>query len=141
MGLFLWRGLQSLTLTRARIHSRSATIPGGGGRNPPLKRVYTAETLVQVVHVQNLLAASGIVAELRNARLAGALGEIPFLETWPQLWVDDPAFARANELIERNMRGAGETGEPWTCPGCGERIEGQFTECWRCGAGNQRAGA
>jgi hypothetical protein len=24
--------------------------------------------------------------------------------------------------------------EPWTCPQCGERIEGQFGVCWQCGA-------
>jgi hypothetical protein len=23
---------------------------------------------------------------------------------------------------------------PWSCPGCGETLEGQFTECWNCGA-------
>jgi len=99
-----------------------------------LKRVYTAETLVQVVHVQNLLAANGIAAELRNARLAGAVGEIPFLETWPQLWVDEQQYDRANQVIERNLREPAEPRESWTCPDCGERIEGQFTECWSCGA-------
>ncbi len=99
-----------------------------------MKRVYTAETLVHVVHVQNVLAANGIAAELRNARLAGALGEIPFLETWPQLWVDERLYDWANQVIERNLREPAEPREPWICAGCGERIEGQFTECWRCGA-------
>jgi hypothetical protein len=106
-----------------------------------LKRIFTAETLVQVVHVQNLLAADGIAAELRNARLAGALGEIPYLETWPQLWVDDHLFDRASQVIERRLRGRAETGEPWACLDCGESIEAQFTECWRCGAGNGPADA
>lgn len=23
---------------------------------------------------------------------------------------------------------------PWTCANCGEQIEGQFTECWKCGS-------
>ena len=99
-----------------------------------MKRVYTAETLVQVVHVQNLLAAHGIAAQLRNARLGGALGEIPFLETWPQLWVDDPLFDWASQVIERDLHQPATPGEPWTCPNCGERIEVQFTECWRCGS-------
>lgn len=99
-----------------------------------MKRVYTAETLVQVVHVQNLLAADGIAAQLRNTRLAGALGEIPYLETWPQLWVDDQLFGRAIRVIERDLREPAEPVEPWTCPDCGELIEGQFAACWRCGA-------
>ena len=103
-----------------------------------MKRVYTAETLVQVVHVQNLLAANGIEAELRNARLAGAVGEIPFLETWPQLWVDDQLFDWASQVIEASSREPVESRSSWDCPACGERSEGQFTECWRCGAGNSR---
>jgi hypothetical protein len=24
--------------------------------------------------------------------------------------------------------------ETWTCPSCGERIDGQFTSCWNCSA-------
>lgn len=44
---------------------------------------------------------------------------------------------RAASLIEvahaRNLLlSAG--GEPWTCAACGERLEGQFDSCWRCGA-------
>ena len=104
-----------------------------------MKRVYTAETLVQVVHVQNLLAANGIAAQLRNARLAGALGEIPFLETWPQLWVDDQLLEWASQVIESDRRQAGMTPAAWDCPACGERIEGQFTDCWRCGAADSPA--
>ena len=103
-----------------------------------MKRVYTAETLVQVVHVQNLLAANGIPAQLRNARLAGALGEIPFLETWPQLWVDDQLFEWASRVIEASSREPPAPRPSWDCPACGERIEGQFTACWRCDAGNSR---
>ena len=106
-----------------------------------MKRVYTAETLVQVVHVQNLLAANGIAAQLRNARLAGALGEIPFLETWPQLWVDDQLFDWASQVIEASTREPVARRSPWDCHACGERIEGQFTECWRCGAADSRTDA
>ena len=25
-------------------------------------------------------------------------------------------------------------GPPWTCPKCGEQCEGQFAQCWKCGA-------
>ncbi len=117
---------------------RYDAIDRNGGRF--LKRVYTAETLVQVVHVQNLLAAGGIRAQLRNARLAGALGEIPFLETWPELWVDDTLYERAVRAIERDLQAPAEPAAPWTCPDCGERIEGQFTDCWRCHSGDRSDG-
>ena len=65
-----------------------------------MKRVYTAESIVQVTHVRNLLSAEGIRSELRNDRLAGVIGEIPFLETWPELWVGELDYERARELVE-----------------------------------------
>jgi hypothetical protein len=99
-----------------------------------VKRIYTAESIVQVTHVKNLLAAEGIHAQLRNERLGGVIGEIPFLETWPELWVEELDFDRAQELIEQELHGPGLDEPPWTCTECGERIEGQFTECWNCGA-------
>jgi len=27
-----------------------------------------------------------------------------------------------------------EPGQPWTCPNCGEEIDGEFDLCWNCGA-------
>jgi len=98
-----------------------------------VKRVYTAESIVQVTHVRNVLAAEGIASELRNDRLVGVIGEIPFLETWPELWVDELDFERAQELVEQELHGPGLEEPDWTCPACGEHIEGQFTECWSCG--------
>lgn len=98
-----------------------------------MKRVYTAESLVQVVHVRNVLQAEGIRSELRNERLGGAVGEIPFLEAWPELWVDELDLERAKELIELELHSRGRAEPAWTCPGCGEEIEGQFSDCWQCG--------
>ena len=104
-----------------------------------MKRVYTAESIIQVTHVSNLLAAEGIRAELRNARLGGAIGEIPFLEAWPELWVAPLDFERAKELIDLTVHGEGLVEPAWTCAACGEHVEGQFTDCWNCG--HARAGA
>ena len=98
-----------------------------------MKRVYTAESIVQVTHIHNLLSAEGIRSELRNDRLAGGIGEIPFLETWPELWVEELDYERARELVEQELHGPGLEEPAWTCPDCGEDIEGQFTECWKCG--------
>ena len=97
-----------------------------------MKRVYTAESVVQVMHIKNVLAAEGIRAEMRNDRLGGVIGEIPFLETWPELWVAELDFERAQELIEQELHGPGLQEPPWKCRACGEEIEGQFMECWNC---------
>ena len=89
--------------------------------------------------MRNLLATYGIEAQLRNANLTGALGELPMLETWPSLWVDDVGYEAASRLVDRELH-APPQGEPWHCDACGERIEGQFTECWRCAGAVPAAG-
>ena len=65
-----------------------------------MKRVYSAEFIPEVAHVRNLLEQSGIASSLRNERLSGAIGEIPFLEAWPQLWVGDADEARALRVLD-----------------------------------------
>ena len=54
-----------------------------------MKRVYRAASLLQVAHARNILISAGIECELRNLYLAGAMGDLPMMETWPQLYVDD----------------------------------------------------
>jgi len=97
-----------------------------------MKRVFRAASLIQVAHARNVLLTAGIQSELRNQYLAGALGDLPMLESWPQLFVDDGDESAALTALAR--AGAAPTGTPWTCEKCGEHSEPQFTHCWRCGA-------
>jgi Putative prokaryotic signal transducing protein len=102
-----------------------------------MKRVFRAATLIQVAHARNLLLTAGIQSELRNQYLSGALGDLPMLETWPQLFVEDDDESAALRALARAA--AAPTGTPWTCQQCGERSEPQFTNCWNCGAAAQTA--
>ena len=52
-----------------------------------MKRLITHESLAHIGHLKNLLEHSGIVCVIRNDQLSGGLGEIPFLECLPELWV------------------------------------------------------
>ncbi len=98
-----------------------------------MKKLTSAETLVLINHYANLLAAEGIRTEVRNQHLSSVMGEIPFFETWPQLWVvNDLDYDRARQLIE--AADAEAPTEPWSCAKCGEQNEGQFSACWKCGA-------
>jgi hypothetical protein len=101
-----------------------------------MKRVYRAASLIDVAHSRNLLLTAGIDCEIRNQYLAGAMGELPLLETWPQLWVEDADEVRACRVLEGAR--APVAGEAWVCSACGERLEPQFTTCWRCGADASR---
>jgi hypothetical protein len=97
-----------------------------------MKRVYRAASLLQVAHARNVLTVAGIRSELRNQYLAGALGDLPMLETWPQVFVDDEDESAALRALARAAVAA--RGESWRCANCGEVSEPQFTACWRCGA-------
>ena len=102
-----------------------------------MKRVFRAASLLQVAHARNVLIAAGIDSELRNQYLAGALGDLPMLETWPQLLVEDELESAALHALARAA--AEPSGAPWVCVQCGEQLEPQFTSCWRCGAAMQKA--
>jgi hypothetical protein len=102
-----------------------------------VKRVFRAASLLQVAHARNLLTAAGIESELRNQYLAGALGDLPMMETWAQLWVEDPFESAALRALEKAA--TAPSGAPWTCAQCGEQLEPQFTTCWRCGEAFQSA--
>jgi hypothetical protein len=97
-----------------------------------MKKLTSAESLITINHYKNLLQAEGIRSEIRNEHLGSILGEMPFVETWPELWiVNDLELDRAKQLI------AGADSESpaaaWTCKKCGEDNEGQFAACWNCG--------
>jgi hypothetical protein len=103
-------------------------------KSVPVRKIHTSPSLVEIAHLRNLLEAEGIRCQIRNDRLAGVVGEIPFVECWPELWLRRPGDElRARGLIDLALHPSAAA-NPWTCPGCGERIEGQFTMCWNCGA-------
>ena len=97
-----------------------------------MKRVYRAPSLLQVAHARNVHITAGNRCELRNQYLAGALGDLPMMETWPQLFVEDGDERYALGALAGAATAA--VGLPWTCRECSEASEPQFTECWRCGA-------
>ncbi|MGH8709680.1 MAG: DUF2007 domain-containing protein [Burkholderiales bacterium] len=97
-----------------------------------MPRVFSSYDLVAAHHARNVLEAEGIRAEVRNERLSSAMGELPPAECQAEVWVLDALeVARAERLLREGTRASGP---PWTCAECSERIEPQFTQCWRCGA-------
>ena len=89
----------------------------------------------QAALLKELLEREGIRCLLRNEQLFSAMGEIPFLECLPQLWVvDDEVYPRARQLLKNWLQEEEQAGrETWRCSRCGETHEGQFGACWKCG--------
>ena len=81
----------------------------------------------------------GIVCLVRNDELSTALGEIPFVECYPELWVvDDEVYPRAPVLLDQWLSDMVPREETWQCVRCGEILEGQLESCWQCGRGKDR---
>ncbi|MGE4544061.1 MAG: DUF2007 domain-containing protein [Pedobacter sp.] len=96
-------------------------------------RVYSSQILALVENMKNLLAIQGIGSKITNQYLSAAVGEIPPIEAWPQLWVSDEDADLAKKIVEDALKDHPEYNEVRICPHCGEEVEGQFAECWNCG--------
>lgn len=99
-----------------------------------MKRVYTANTMSSDQEiVKGLLEEAQIPCMARNENLSAALGEMPFSECSPEIWIQhDEDYSRAREIVEAWRNADVEDHSPWICR-CGETIEGQFSSCWNCG--------
>ena len=96
-------------------------------------RIFASISLVEVHHAKNLLDSVGIRSFVKNEALASAVGQLPFGDCQPELWLADRADAeRARKVLSEGILAPAEKGNVWQC-GCGEIQEAQFTQCWQCG--------
>jgi hypothetical protein len=99
-----------------------------------MKRIYSAKDPLMIGHLKNVLATFGIKCVARKIDLISAAGELPPIECWPELWVvEDDKAARAKDILKKTLAPIASVKKSWICGGCGETIEGQFSECWNCG--------
>jgi Putative prokaryotic signal transducing protein len=98
-----------------------------------MMRLYRAQHLVEASHIKNLLDSAGIRAFLRNENLVRLSGEVPFDQTWPEVWIEDDALADEARALIGDIRTSQRHSPAWNCSACGESLEGQFSACWHCG--------
>ena len=97
-----------------------------------MKRVFSSFNRAAAHHAKNLLEAEGIPAVVRNEFLSSAMGELPPAECQIEVWVQGDGDAeRAERVLHKDPSSVGPA---WKCQSCGESCDGQFTQCWRCGA-------
>ena len=103
-----------------------------------MKQVFVATSPTEAQVVRSMLDARGIEAEVHGEALWGALAAVALtIDTPPTVWVlDDEDEPEALQVIGEY---AGAAGPPrpvagWRCAACGEELEPQFDECWKCGA-------
>jgi hypothetical protein len=101
-----------------------------------MKPLHTARHAAEAHLIRGYLESQGIAALVRGEFLTGGIGELP--ADVCQVWVViDGEAMRARELLRQFLRGDAtrvHAHEGWRCHRCNENIEGQFTNCWKCGA-------
>lgn len=80
--------------------------------------------------VAGALDAEGIVATVRGTSYGAAMGELPPVAAWAEVWIADEArLAEAEALAQRAMADDAVDVAPWMCPACGEAVDGVFGAC------------
>lgn len=105
-----------------------------------MKKIFVDELITWVVQAKNTLDEANIPCFIKNEFSTSAAGEVPFFETWPELWIHrDSDLEQALELVQplKESRKSGpkntENLVDWKCVKCGESNEGNFALCWSCG--------
>jgi len=98
-----------------------------------MKRIYTslhdADPLFG--YVKAMLESQGIECTVTGEHAGELAGRLP---ARPLLWVvDDAKYEEAVKIMRTAEATVDGNTTPWRCPGCGEKIDGQFAECWKCG--------
>ncbi len=106
-----------------------------------LRKVHTAESILEIAHLRNVLEAEGIACVIRNERLGGCTrrdsvrrvlaGALGGRERCTLLKARGADRGRARAPVRR-------VASDWTCERCGECREAQFDACWRCTADDLR---
>jgi len=104
-----------------------------------LKKLYVAQGPGDAQVLKGLLESAGIRSVIRGDDFVPLQGGSFFnIETRPSIWVlKDEQFERAveisNEYARRHSQKSDRFHATRVCSSCGEQLEIQFTECWKCG--------
>ena len=100
-----------------------------------MKRFYVAESLADAYLLRSRLLSIGIKAHVFNEFADGAVGELPFTHTWPEVWLERECDEQAAAAtLEAHCKPAEAEGEI-RCAACGESNPLNFEICWSCAAG------
>lgn len=92
-----------------------------------LLETYLSDLEAQVA--RNRLSALGVAAVVAKDNCGGMRPHLDLQGV--QLFVADGDLEKARAILASDANAAQEPA--WTCPKCGEEIEGNFDACWQCG--------
>ncbi|WP_428420066.1 DUF2007 domain-containing protein [Methylibium sp.] len=96
-----------------------------------MRRLRSAPNLAIATLWVDLLGQAGIAATVQRAFASSIAGELPPDQALPEVWVQhEEQFERARAALDELTHCPQRL---WVCPGCAERIDGPFEQCWNCG--------
>jgi len=96
-----------------------------------MRRLVTAPNLAIATLWADMLTQGGIDASVQRAYASSIAGEVPPDQCLPEVWVmDESQWESGRTLLEQLRR---SPHRHWVCPGCHERVDGPFEQCWNCG--------
>jgi hypothetical protein len=103
-----------------------------------LIKLYTGRDAMDAHHVRAILEGEGIPCTVMGEGLSSARGELPMTaETLPAVWIQEDDADHGLRVVREFLatpshEDPGVAALDWTCPHCGELVEGQFAQCWSC---------
>ena len=108
-----------------------------------MRHVFTGRDEMDAHFVKGLLQQEGIEASVVGGNLVNAVGTLPLsAKSLPGVYVNDADEERAAVIVRDYQQVDRANAEPrvedapratWKCVNCGEAVEEQFSECWKCG--------
>jgi hypothetical protein len=94
-----------------------------------MKRLFSSPDTAEVGLLKNILLKAGILCVEMDEQMAQT---IPSSLFQAELWVADANYSSAATLLAE-WQNPTAAGTPWVCSRCGEKLESQFSKCWKCG--------
>ena len=97
-----------------------------------MKRLRSAPNAAIAQIWADLLCEAGLPATVERRYLSAVAGELPPDQCLPEIWLRHDEHAPAARALLDELEHVPQ--RQWTCPACGEHVEGGFEQCWACGA-------
>lgn len=96
-------------------------------------KIYAAANIQEAYLVQGLLNEAGIESRILNEYAQGGVGEIPFTQAYPEIWLENEHDVEKAKKIVSLFENRQQQDEELTCSQCHESNPGTFETCWQCG--------